>query len=171
MGFWGYFLICCPIVAVWYGIAYGLSTGRIKNHYHEHTKKIWNYWFHIVFACLFGVMGYRLTANDKTAVFVLLFAVGFGIAFGVYGLAKVFVGKEIVMHIVLMILCIIMGIAVFSIPNHHPRNSSSGGGDSSYSPPANHECYVCGDSGNIKYGSHYYCPTHYAYVKTVVDNS
>ncbi len=32
-----------------------------------------------------------------------------------------------------------------------------------------HDCYVCGESGNIKYGSHYYCPTHYAYVKTVVE--
>lgn len=124
MSFWEYFLIFCPIAAVWYGIVYGMSTGRIKNHYHEHTTKMWNYWFHIVFACLFGVIGYRLTANDKTAVFVMLFAVGFGIAFLIYAIAKVFVGKEIVMHIILAILCIVMGIAVFSIPNAKPRGGN-----------------------------------------------
>ena len=42
--------------------------------------------------------------------------------------------------------------------------------DDSYSQPS-HDCYVCGEDGNIFYGSHYYCPTHYAWVKTVVENS
>ena len=30
-----------------------------------------------------------------------------------------------------------------------------------------HECYVCGDDANLKYGSHYYCNTHWAMVKTI----
>ena len=46
--------------------------------------------------------------------------------------------------------------------------SSSGSGSSS---SQSHQCYVCGKSGNIKYGSYYYCPTHYAYVKVTVENS
>ena len=30
-----------------------------------------------------------------------------------------------------------------------------------------HECYVCGDNARLKYGSHYYCNTHWAMVKTM----
>jgi hypothetical protein len=30
-----------------------------------------------------------------------------------------------------------------------------------------HECYVCGDDASIKYGSDYYCNTHWAMVKTI----
>ena len=32
-----------------------------------------------------------------------------------------------------------------------------------------HECYVCGDDASLKYGSHYYCNTHWAMVKTVAE--
>lgn len=34
---------------------------------------------------------------------------------------------------------------------------------------SSHECYVCGDSASLKYGSHYYCSTHWAMVKTVAE--
>lgn len=46
----------------------------------------------------------------------------------------------------------------------------------SYTPTYNkqtnqsHECYVCGEDAHLKYGSHYYCNTHYAMVKTIVES-
>lgn len=42
-------------------------------------------------------------------------------------------------------------------------------GGSSYSGSSNksHECYVCGKTGNKKYGSNYYCDYCWAMVKTV----
>ena len=96
---------------------------------------IWICSFCIVFAFLFGVMGYRLTSNDKTAVSIMLFIVGIVIAIGVslfvYSIA-VGTGKIIVMPIVFAILCIVMGIAVFSIPN-----AQSGGGNKN-------DCRNCG---------------------------
>ncbi len=36
-------------------------------------------------------------------------------------------------------------------------------------PQITHECYVCGDDATLKYGSHYYCNTHWAMVKTVTE--
>ena len=48
-------------------------------------------------------------------------------------------------------------------------NSSSTGTKSSGGSSAKHSCYVCGDNASLKYGSHYYCATHYAMVKTVVE--
>ncbi|MBQ7089108.1 MAG: hypothetical protein IJN04_05660 [Clostridia bacterium] len=101
----------------------------------EKKSLIWICSFCIVFAFLFGVMGYRLTANDKTAVSIMLFIVGIVIAIGVslfiYSIA-VQTGKEIVMHIAFVVLCIVMGIAVFSIPN-----AQSGGGNKN-------DCRNCG---------------------------
>ena len=32
-----------------------------------------------------------------------------------------------------------------------------------------HECYVCEEKGNINYGNLYFCVSHYAYVKTIVE--
>ena len=93
----------------------------------EKKSLIWICSFCIVFAFLFGVMGYRLTSNDKTAVSIMLFIVGIVIAIGVslfvYSIA-VQTGKEIVMHIVFVVLCILMCVAVFSIPNHHPNGGN-----------------------------------------------
>ena len=42
-----------------------------------------------------------------------------------------------------------------------------GGNRSSRSSGSSHSCYVCGKSASHKYGSHYYCATHWAMVKTV----
>lgn len=46
--------------------------------------------------------------------------------------------------------------------------SSYSGGSSSNSA-SRHSCYVCGESAYTQYGSYYYCKTHYAMVKTVVE--
>ncbi len=47
------------------------------------------------------------------------------------------------------------------------RSSSSS--SSSKSSKSSHSCYVCGKSASLKYGSHYYCKTHWAMVKTVAE--
>ena len=46
---------------------------------------------------------------------------------------------------------------------------ASYGKENSSGDSTSHTCYVCGEEGNMKYGSFYYCPTHWAYVKTVVE--
>ena len=48
-------------------------------------------------------------------------------------------------------------------------NRLTGGNKSTSSEQESHTCYVCGKTGNHKYGSYYYCATHYAMVKTVTE--
>ena len=64
-----------------------------------------------------------------------------------------------------MFACVVvLGIALLlTMPKDSGRSSSGSSSGSSGS----HTCYVCGKSGNLKYGSHYYCKTHWAMVKTV----
>lgn len=66
----------------------------------------------------------------------------------------------------MFILVVVLGIALFvMLPKD--SGSSSGSSSSGGSGSQGHTCYVCGESGNMKYGSHYYCKTHWAMVKTV----
>ena len=66
--------------------------------------------------------------------------------------------------IALVILTIVAGVMFGDSGDFSPSGGSSSKGSSK-----GHTCYVCGDAGNMKYGSHYYCPTHWAMVKTVAE--
>ena len=68
-------------------------------------------------------------------------------------------------RIIALLLVIVLVVALAACGSSSSRKSYS----SSSSSSSKHSCYVCGKSGSIKYGSHYYCSTHYAMVKTVVD--
>lgn len=63
-------------------------------------------------------------------------------------------------------IIVVIALAVFFIVT---IVTSGGSSNSSSSSKSSQKCYVCGKSGSIRYGSHYYCGTHYAMVKTVVD--
>lgn len=67
----------------------------------------------------------------------------------------------------LVCLVIVTGIVVATDEEDAPKSSYK----SDYTPnkTTSHTCYVCGKSGNMKYGSHYYCATHWAMVKTVAE--
>ena len=68
----------------------------------------------------------------------------------------------------LVCLIIVTGIVVFTFDKEESGNSKNPG-SSSGSKGESHICYICGESGNMKYGSHYYCATHWAMVKTVAE--
>lgn len=72
-------------------------------------------------------------------------------------------GIAVIVVIVLVILAALLGSCDDSSSKSSSSGSSSYGGSS-------HSCYVCGEPASHKYGSHYYCTTHYAMVKTVVEN-
>ncbi len=69
-----------------------------------------------------------------------------------------------------MILFLIIGLAgigstvySFTSVNSHSYNNTP-----TYNKTyQSHECYVCGKDAQLKYGSHYYCNTHWAMVKTI----
>lgn len=69
----------------------------------------------------------------------------------------------------LICLVIVTGIVVFTFDKKESGSHKNAGYNSS-SRSESHTCYVCGDSGNMKYGSHYYCATHWAMVKTVSES-
>ena len=65
----------------------------------------------------------------------------------------------------LICLIIVTGIAVFTAKDDDGKSDYTPG--DTPSKKESHTCYVCGDKGDLKYGSHYYCATHWAMVKTV----
>ena len=79
----------------------------------------------------------------------------------------------IIVAIIIFIICVAScSSGGSSSSNYSSSNSSysSSTSSSKSSSSGGHKCYVCGESGNIKYGSHYYCSTHYAMTKTIVDS-
>jgi|GEM_PF-2068340 len=77
----------------------------------------------------------------------------------------------IIVSLIVMIVSISSCVASMnSTSDNYSYNYDSNYGSSYGGSSGGHTCYVCGDSGNIKYGSHYYCSTHYAYTKTIVDS-
>ena len=70
-----------------------------------------------------------------------------------------------------MIVFFLIGIIGISVGIYASSNKN----DASYNDTTthnnqtqqSHECYVCGDEASLKYGSHYYCNTHWAMVKTI----
>ena len=65
-------------------------------------------------------------------------------------------------------LVIVTGVVIFTAPEKDSGGNHSGSNHSG-NRTESHECYVCGEKGNLKYGSFYYCATHYAMVKTVTE--
>lgn len=63
----------------------------------------------------------------------------------------------------IIIILIVLGIIIYSITTFGPARTPS----SNNQTHQNHECYVCGNEASLKYGSHYYCDTHWAMVKTI----
>lgn len=64
-----------------------------------------------------------------------------------------------------LIALLLVALVLFSFAACGSSSSYS----SSKSSSTKRSCYVCGKSASKKYGSHYYCSTHYAMVKTVVE--
>ena len=155
---------------------------------------IWEGWAFFAIPTLFGFIGEKWGSTLEMEAFnYFSFICGFIVGAALIPvLAAITVNllklkTDASYHIFMGIVCIILAIILFSMrgviggmPSHNHDDYSSD--DSSYSDSYNsssggdysstsHKCYVCGKSGNILYGSHYYCSTHYAYVKTIVDNS
>ena len=65
------------------------------------------------------------------------------------------------LYVLLICLVIVTGIVVST------TKDNSNKGDYMPSKKETHTCYICGDIGELKYGSHYYCATHWAMVKTI----
>jgi hypothetical protein len=71
--------------------------------------------------------------------------------------------------IVFFVIALIgFGVGIYAFAN---ENDSSFDNSPTYNNQTHqsHECYVCGKDASLKYGSHYYCNTHGAMVKTVVE--
>ncbi len=64
----------------------------------------------------------------------------------------------------LVLLFVAIGFSGGKNSNQSSSNKDYGGHSTKQ-----HSCYVCGKTGNLKYGSHYYCSTHWAMVKTVTE--
>ena len=62
-----------------------------------------------------------------------------------------------------IVILIVLGIIIYSIATFEPARTPTYNTQTQQS----HECYVCGDNASLKYGSHYYCNTHWAMVKTM----
>lgn len=67
------------------------------------------------------------------------------------------------------ILALVLAVTLFTGCFGGSSSSRYSGSSYSGSSYSSHDCYVCGKSASKKYGSHYYCNTHYAMVKTVVE--
>jgi hypothetical protein len=71
--------------------------------------------------------------------------------------------RSLIALVLVLVLAVTLLTGCFSSRSRYNYSSSGSGYSSS------HDCYVCGKSASKKYGSHYYCTTHYAMVKTVVE--
>ena len=114
----------------------------------------------------------NMSGNEKFSLFAFIFPIGLMIAAAINGILRLITpNNKMVLIIAQIAICVLVVVWVSGMKTPAPSESSYSGGDSSNYQTVEHECYVCGESGNIKYGNHYYCSTHYAYVKTVVENS
>ena len=65
-----------------------------------------------------------------------------------------------------LLICLVIVTSLIALTFEEDKTSNS---KSSNVKRESHTCYVCGESGNMKYGSYYYCATHWAMVKTVAE--
>ena len=66
-----------------------------------------------------------------------------------------------------LLICLIAVTIVVVYTTPEKPDASPSSSYPSSSKTEYHSCYVCGESCNLKYGSFYYCSTHWAMVKTV----
>ena len=126
----------------------------------------------IALGCIPARLSPNMSGSEKAALFLFLFPLGLGIAVFINAILRLIFQKRVLLIIAQALISIFVLAWALGLQRPTPSYSGSSGSSSGgYHSSSNHKCYVCGEDGNILYGSHYYCSTHYAYVKTIVDNS